>query len=271
MSIEKLKSLHARIRQSLVGYIRVSTIEQMDDGNGLEAQRRAIEQYAQSQRRKLVHLYTDSHSGALPYDQRSNLKAAVRKAEELGCSILVSSPDRLSRNLDVLQHLDLRKTPIWVVGRGRLTRSDLEREIAKAAGDLDQRREAGVLSWSTAARRKRSPGNTQRMLDGARVGSTANQIRAHRNDIIIMEVLETRPEAKSMNCRELAQFLNELGLKNDNGRDPNGPVLWTTSTLRRPLHRVRQAIEANSEPLEVGFFPVDISSIAPITDLIKWV
>jgi hypothetical protein len=58
-----------------------------------------------------------------------------------------------------------------------------------------------------------------------------------------------------MNCREFAEFLNELGLKNNNGRDPNGPVPWTTSTLRRPLSRVRQAIEANSEPLEVGFLP----------------
>ena len=130
------------------GYVRVSTTEQMDDGNSLLAQRRSLEKYAQSQKRELVQLHPDSHSDALPYDKRSRLKAAVRKAEELGCSILVSSPDRLSRNLDVLQRLDLRKTPIWVVDRGRLTRSDLEREIAKAAGDLDQRRQAAVLSWS---------------------------------------------------------------------------------------------------------------------------
>lgn len=250
-----MKSPRERLRGNIVAYVRVSTQEQMDAGDSLKGQLDAIKRYAENVNRKLVGIYTDSKSGALPFPQRNSLKAAIRKAEELGCPIVVTSPDRLSRNLDVLKHLDLRKTQIWVVGRGRLTRAELELEIAEAEAELEQRSEAGSLSWSPSARKKRSFVSSQRKRDGGRAGSLANQIRAERNVNNIRKVLETRPEAQSMTRRELVQFLNDLGVKNDNGRDPYGPVPWTFDTLKRPLRRAREAIEANSEPLKAGFVP----------------
>jgi predicted site-specific integrase-resolvase len=246
---ELLKLLCTRQRRPLVGYVRVSTTRQIDDGNSLETQRQSIELYAKEMNRELVEIYSDSTSGALPYTKRSCLKDAVRKAEALGCPIIVASPDRLSRNIDVLRHIDLRKSQIWVVGRGRLNRSELDQEIAEAALGLEQRREAGVSSWTSSARRKRTPGSTPATRDGGLIGSKSNKARSDENQAQIQRVLEARPETISMTCPEIALFLNELGVANENGRANDGPVLWTPTTLRRKLGRARNAINAISKGL----------------------
>jgi DNA invertase Pin-like site-specific DNA recombinase len=216
----------------------------MNEGDSLDTQTQAIELYAKEMNRKLVEVHADSTSGALPYAKRSCLKDAINKAESLGCPIIVASPDRLSRNLDVLRHLDLRKTHVWVVGRGRLTRSVLEHELAEAAHGLQQRSEAGASSWTSSARKKRTRGSTPASRDGGLVGSKGNKARSDQNVVDIQRVLETRPETGQMTCPELALLLNALGVTNKNGRDNNGSVLWTTETLRRKLGRARKAIDA---------------------------
>lgn len=221
----------------------------MNEGDSLATQAMLIKEYAEQMNRKLVELHTDSTSGALPFTRRSTLQAAVNQAKALGCPILIASPDRLSRNLDVLQHLDLRKTQVWVVGRGRISRSDLDHEIAEAAHGLLQRKEAGISSWSPSARKKRPCGSTPTTRAGGLVGSKANKARSDQNVSDIYRVLETRPETASMTCPELAQFLNALGVTNKNGRDHNGPVLWNTKTLRRKLGRARKAINGRASPL----------------------
>ena len=104
------KMLHAYSDRNIVGYARVSTTRQMNEGDSLATQAMLIKEFAAQKNRKLVELHTDSTSGALPFTKRSTLQAAVNQAKALGCPILIASPDRLSRNLDVLQHLDLRKT-----------------------------------------------------------------------------------------------------------------------------------------------------------------
>jgi predicted site-specific integrase-resolvase len=63
---ELLKLLCTRQRRPLVGYVRVSTTRQMDDGNSFESQRQSIELYAKEMNRELVEIYSDSTSGALP-------------------------------------------------------------------------------------------------------------------------------------------------------------------------------------------------------------
>jgi hypothetical protein len=113
------------------------------------------------------------------------------------------------------------------------------------------------LSWSPAARKKRSHIGAHQLLDRGFDGRRQTQARAHQKVARIIEVLETHPEARSMTRRQLVQLLNELGVLNDKVHDATKRVLWTFNTLQRPLRKARDAIEANSEPLEVGFFPVE--------------
>ena len=51
-------------RRSAVGYIRVSTSMQADDGLSLDAQRAAITAYCSSHDLRLVRIYQDVESGA---------------------------------------------------------------------------------------------------------------------------------------------------------------------------------------------------------------
>ena len=232
--------------RSLVGYARVSTTRQMNEGESLVTQESLIREYAAQMNRDLVGLYIDSTSGARPFTKRPTLLDAIAQAETLGCPILVASPDRLSRNVDILERLDLRKTQVWVVGRGRLSREELTREIGEAAHALGQRREAGASSWSPTARKKRNAPVNLLVRAGGLAGSKANKTRSDTNVSRIVSVLEAQPDAMSMTCRQLAQFLNDQGITNKNGRDHAEPVLWTTATLRRPWRRARRAIEAKS-------------------------
>jgi hypothetical protein len=85
--------------------------------------------------------------------------------------------------------------------------------------------------------------------DGGLIGSKSNKARSDENQAQIQRVLEARPETISMTCPEIALFLNELGVANENGRANDGPVLWTPTTLRRKLGRARNAINAISKGL----------------------
>ena len=81
------------------------------------------------------------------------------------------------------------------------------------------------------------------------VGSKSNKARSDENQAQIQRVLEAHSETRSMTCPEIALFLNELGVANENGRANDGPVLWTPTTLRRKLGRARNAINAISKGL----------------------
>ncbi len=83
-------------------------------------------------------------------------------------------------------------------------------------------------------------------MDGGLVGSQANKARSDQNVLEIQRVLKTRPETRSMTCREITQLFKELGVANDNGRANDGPVPWTPTTLRRKLAKARKAVMENS-------------------------
>lgn len=53
-----------------VGYIRVSTRQQVESGLGLEAQRHAITEYAKAQKLELVEIYEDHVSSSVPLAKR---------------------------------------------------------------------------------------------------------------------------------------------------------------------------------------------------------
>lgn len=85
-------------KKKLIGYIRVSTKEQGTSGNGLEAQREAIERFARENDCDLVEIVTEVASGKLGLEDRPVLQAAVKKALKMKAYIVVSKLDRLSRS-----------------------------------------------------------------------------------------------------------------------------------------------------------------------------
>jgi DNA invertase Pin-like site-specific DNA recombinase len=83
----------------VVGYIRVSTVDQDENGSGLEAQCRAIEEACERQGWELVEIHADTASGKST-NGRPGLEAALGAVESGEAhSLVVAKLDRLSRSL----------------------------------------------------------------------------------------------------------------------------------------------------------------------------
>ncbi len=79
-----------------VAYERVSTARQGRSGLGLEAQRKAIDDFAASRRAKVIGWFTEVESGR--NDARPELASALHLAKLTGATLVIAKLDRLSRN-----------------------------------------------------------------------------------------------------------------------------------------------------------------------------
>src|SRR6056297_1458775 len=80
----------------LVAYERVSTARQGKSGLGLEAQREAIEDYANSKGGAILARFTEVESGRK--NDRPELEKALLLARITGATLVIAKLDRLSRN-----------------------------------------------------------------------------------------------------------------------------------------------------------------------------
>lgn len=80
--------------RTAVGYIRVSTDMQANDGLSLDAQKRAIDDYCKTHELRLVHIYQDVESGGKA--DRQGLQEALRARFDV---LVVLKFDRLSRSI----------------------------------------------------------------------------------------------------------------------------------------------------------------------------
>lgn len=81
--------------QNVVGYIRVSTDIQAEQGASLEAQENTIRKYSEEKKYNLVAIFKDVETGKI--DNRSGLQAAIKSLSP-GMKILVSDQSRFSRH-----------------------------------------------------------------------------------------------------------------------------------------------------------------------------
>ncbi len=82
---------------NVFGYLRVSTDQQAESGLGLEAQEKAIKDYAKKHGHTISHIFRDEGiSGAAQLDERTGLMDALNNLQK-GDILLVAKRDRLAR------------------------------------------------------------------------------------------------------------------------------------------------------------------------------
>lgn len=82
----------------IIGYIRVSTDHQTESGLGLEAQKKAIEDYAFKKGQFITEFYSDEGiSGSLSLDKRPGILNAISTLEK-GDILAIAKRDRLGRD-----------------------------------------------------------------------------------------------------------------------------------------------------------------------------
>jgi DNA invertase Pin-like site-specific DNA recombinase len=103
-----------------VSYLRVSTARQGVRGLGIEAQRQAVETFAQGQGGPIVAEYVEVETGkghdAL--DRRPKLAAALDHARRLKVPVLVAKLDRLGRDVHFISGLMVNRVPFLVADLG---------------------------------------------------------------------------------------------------------------------------------------------------------
>ena len=82
---------------SVIGYLRVSTTEQKDEGISLDVQRERITAYCKMFQHNLIAIYADDHTGRTL--ERPGFQAALARMVETDSILMAVSMDRISRNV----------------------------------------------------------------------------------------------------------------------------------------------------------------------------
>tara|TARA_R110002051_G_scaffold30487_1_gene70509 strand:- start:13277 stop:13939 length:663 start_codon:yes stop_codon:yes gene_type:complete len=219
----------------------------MDDGEGLRSQTLALEEYALGQGMK-IEIVPGSEPGHGPIAGRPRFREAIQKAEERGWKLLVTNPSRLSREADHLKYIDLRKTPVWILREGQVTKERLLKGIEIAARELLQLRAdgaAGALKHTSGYRTEEAKINAR---DGRIAGAKSNGDRAFRNRLRVQEFIERNAGAAEMTHQQLVDALNTSGTLNcvSERKQTNKP--WTIQALRPVRKDVMEQIALDAEP-----------------------
>ena len=222
--------------QRFVAYERVSTKRQGASGLGLEAQRKAIDDFLASRRAEVIARFTEVESGKLA--DRPELAKALHLAKVTGATLLIAKLDRLSRNAAFL--LTLRDSGVRFVAADMPEANDLT--VGMMALVAEQEREAISRRTSealTAAKARGvklgNPNGAAALRRAARGGGPlreANSRNADRHAEDLRAVIENVTSAGQRSLGAIAEELNSRGIITRRGGR------WHKSTVMNLLRRL---------------------------------
>jgi DNA invertase Pin-like site-specific DNA recombinase len=221
-----------RTTREAIAYYRVSTERQKRSGLGIEAQRAAVERFAEAEGIPLVAEFVEAESGkgADALDRRPQLAAALALARQRKCHVVVAKLDRLSRDVAFISGLMAQRVPFIVAELGAdpfmlhlyAALAEKERRLisdrTKAA--LAQRKAQGALL-----------GNRSNAAEAAARGRAAQRIEADRLAAAVLPIIEALRAQGATTLAELAAGLNERGVRTARGAG------WHVSSVRNLVRR----------------------------------
>jgi DNA invertase Pin-like site-specific DNA recombinase len=207
---------------TVVGYVRVSTDEQLDSGAGLEAQRRAIREECQRRGWQLAELFEDAASGRA-IAGRSGLTAAMTALDgRCATALVVAKLDRLSRSLlDFAALMERGRKAGWA-----LVALDLGVDTTTPAGEMM----ASVLAVFAQFERRLIGQRTREALAVKR----SQGVRLGRPPVLTGELVAKirRQRARGSSFATIAARLNADGVPT-----AHGGRAWHASTVQTLLMR----------------------------------
>jgi hypothetical protein len=229
----------SRKAQKFVGFARVSSDRQGEEGLSIRSQKLSMEQYVAEVGGSLEIPYTSVEKGHGTATERGNFFLTIKHARERNLPILVTSADRLSRSVDDLKFINLRATPVHVVGQGKLSKKDLYDQVAAAARDLVRLSKDAKASHAKRVPKPLDPLRAVERKQRSKAGFLANQDRAFRRGLVIEEFLRTHPGSDELSVPALAKELNDAGILNCPSEKKGVHKPWTVPALRHVLKAVR--------------------------------
>jgi DNA invertase Pin-like site-specific DNA recombinase len=218
---------------SAVAYCRVSTTRQGRSGLGIEAQRAALQRFAEAEGIEIIaeHVEVETGKGADALDRRPELAAALARARKAKCPILVAKLDRLSRDVHFISGLMAHRVPFVVAELG----ADADPFMLHLYAALAEKERALISQRTKAAL-------AQKKLQGVKLGNphaaetvgrahAANRAAADQFASNVLPIVRTIQASGVTSFAGLAEALNARGVRTARGGD------WHASTVRNLLRR----------------------------------
>jgi DNA invertase Pin-like site-specific DNA recombinase len=213
-----------------IAYLRVSTTEQGNSRLGLEAQRAAVEAFAQAEGIQLLDVVEEVASGGLDLNQRPVLAAALNAAKRAKAYVLVAKLDRLSRSVALISSLMAQQVNFIVAELGADTDPFMLHLYAALAEK--ERRLIGERT-SAALQRKMAVGWKAGNPDLVKHLPKSNATNAAKADEFAKGVLPAIRRMLDAGMSRLA-IANEL---NANGMPTARGGSWTSASVGNILKR----------------------------------
>ena len=220
----------------IVAYHRVSTIRQGVSGLGLEAQTKAIEDFARAREAEVVSSFTEVESGK--NNKRPELGKALHLAKVTGATLLIAKLDRLSRNAVFL--LTLRDSGVKFVAADMPDANDLTVGIMALVAQQEREAISKRTKEALAAAKARGTklGNPngaaalRRAGKGNAAGVRAIQSKADDHASDLAPVVDSMHLEGISSLGEMATALNERGMLTPRGGR------WHKSSVKNLLARL---------------------------------
>lgn len=224
-----------------VFYTRVSTREQGDTRNGLEAQLDKLQRFALTEGADVVAHHTDVMSGALGLEHRSGLRAALADTRRhKGAVLLVAKLDRLSRSVEFIARLmnegarfasvedGLDCQPFMLHLKAMIAEQErrLISERTKAA--LEAKKARGEALGIHTHKKPLETGDKARAAASVAVKAGADSFALHVAPVVL------RMRRSGMTVAAIADELNAQGNRTARGGQ------WHGSTVNNVLKRLAQ-------------------------------
>ena len=241
------------------GLARVSTDEQADENESLAGQFKVINQEARSFGVVPI-VYDEVGSGGRAWREREVLQQVLREAARENATIMVTAVDRLAREMSVYDELVRLRLPVWITGRGRITRKALWHELKAAKAEFDRIRRVAAQDHAGRKESGKKVGGTFTYETSIR-GGNAGYLRAGDRDRRMFEYFREHPKWTEMSHKALAEHLNAIGIRNVvtiAGREKD----WTRNSLQRLRIRHQQELVYEAEmDIADGITPLDLDRV----------
>jgi DNA invertase Pin-like site-specific DNA recombinase len=216
-----------------VAYYRVSTAKQGKSGLGLDAQRRAVEEFLSSGGWDLIGEFVEIESGKI--DQRPQLGAALAHCELTGTTLIVAKLDRLSRNVAFLATLQDSGTRFLAVDMPEA--NELTIHIMAAVAQAERKAISKRTKEALAAAKARGVklgGRRDNLADlklGPAISANARQRTARDRAIKVKAQIEALQHQSALSLRGIAAALNRLAITAPRGGE------WSAAQVKRVLQQ----------------------------------
>ncbi len=217
--------------KNVIGYIRVSSVEQAQGGHSLDAQRAKLEQYASLYDLNLVEVIVDAGVSAKSLDRPGLLAVLAGLNEGRAEGVLITKLDRISRNVKDMAAL----IEGYFSGRFSLLSVGDQIDTSTAGGRLVINVLMSVATWEREAIGERtSAALRHKIANGEHVGAPklgskveGGKLVENEAEVIILDrIKELRLEGRTL--RAIAEALTVEGYKTK-----RGGTVWNSGTLSR--------------------------------------